>query len=155
MRVTSPRRSGPSSGFTTVGKFSKNRGVLRVEGEVRRPGEFSFEDLAALPGQIADVASLVPGRAGSAVRFQSVLEAASVSEAASRVTLESADGKFSQQAPLAALRTALLVYRLGEAPLPPDKGGPVRFLIPNLEECETGGVDRCTNVKALRLVRIE
>ena len=154
MRVTSPRRRGPSSGFTTVGKFSKNRGVLRVEGEVRRPGEFSFEDLAALPGQIADVASLVPGRAGSAVRFESVLEAAGVSAAASRVTLEAAGGQFSQQAPLAAVRTALLVYRLGEAALPPDQGGPVRFLIPNLEEC-AGGVDRCTNVKALRLVRIE
>jgi DMSO/TMAO reductase YedYZ molybdopterin-dependent catalytic subunit len=129
--------------------------VLRVEGDVRHPGEFSFEDLASLPGQIADVGSFVPGRAGGAVPFRSLLEAASVSAAASRVTLESADGAFVQQAPLAALRTALLVYRLGEAALPPALGGPVRFLIPDLEECGAGDVDRCTNVKALRLVRVE
>src|SRR5262249_61788765 len=66
-----------------------------------------------------------------------------------------AGGKFSQQAPLAALQSAVLVYRLGELPLPAEKGGPVRFLIPNLEECNVGGVDRCANVKALARLRIE
>jgi len=129
--------------------------MLRVEGEVRRPGEFSFEDLAGMAGQIADVASLVPGRTGGAVLFRSLLEAAGVSAAASRVTLQSVDGSFVQQAPLAALHTALLVYRLGEAALPPHLGGPVRFLVPDPEECGASGVDRCTNVKALGVVRIE
>jgi DMSO/TMAO reductase YedYZ molybdopterin-dependent catalytic subunit len=129
--------------------------MLRVSGAVRQDIEFSFDDLARLPGQVPDVASLAPGRTGGAVRFASVLEAAGVSEATERVTLESADGAFSQQAPLAALRTAVLIYRLGQSPLPVEQGGPVRFLIPNLEECGVAGVDRCTNVKALRIVRIE
>jgi hypothetical protein len=31
----------------------------------------------------------------------------------------------------------------------------VRFLIPNIEDCNVPGVDRCTNVKALARVRIE
>ncbi|MGH7898844.1 MAG: molybdopterin-dependent oxidoreductase [Candidatus Binatia bacterium] len=123
--------------------------MLRVEGLIRSPGEFGFEDLSRLSGQIDDVATLVPGRRGGAVGFQSLLDAVAPAEQASRVRLESADGTFSQDAPLEALRTAVLVYRLGDQPLPADQGGPVRFLIPNLEECATGGVDRCTNVKGL------
>jgi len=128
--------------------------MLRVDGDIRTPREFGFDDLAALPDQIADVGMLAAGREGGAVRFRSLLDAVGVSAAASRATLESIDGTFSQDAPLAALQSAVLVYRLGERPLPADRGGPVRFLIPNLEECDVGGVDRCTNVKALGRVRI-
>ena len=129
--------------------------MLHVDGQVRTPREFAFADLASLPGQVVDIAALVPGREGGAVTLRSVLDAVGASAAATRVTLESADGKFAQQAPLTALRSAVLVYRLGDRPLPADKGGPIRFLIPNLEECNVGGVDRCTNVKALARVRIE
>jgi len=74
--------------------------------------------------------------------------------AARQVTLESSDGAFSQEAPLAALESALLLYRLGDGPLPASQGGPVRFLIPNLEECGAAGVDRCTNVKALGRITV-
>jgi DMSO/TMAO reductase YedYZ molybdopterin-dependent catalytic subunit len=123
--------------------------MLRVEGLVGSPREFGFEELSCLSGQIADVGALVAGREGGAVRFQSILDTVGPAAQANRVTLESADGKFTQDAPLEALRTAVLVYRLGDRPLPADHGGPVRFLIPNLEECATGGVDRCTNVKGL------
>jgi hypothetical protein len=129
--------------------------MVRVDGQVRTPREFAFADLASLPGQIPDVAALVPGREGGAVALRSVLDAVGASAAATLVTLESADGKFAQQAPLAALQSAVLVYRLGDRPLPPERGGPVRFLIPDLDECNVGGVDRCTNVKALARVRIE
>ena len=129
--------------------------MLRIEGEVASARELAFEDLAALPGQIDDVGALAKGREGGAVPFRSVLDAVGVAEGASRATLESADGKFSQEAPLAALGGAVLIYRLGAAPLPNEKGGPVRFLIPNLQECDVPGVDRCTNVKALARVRID
>jgi DMSO/TMAO reductase YedYZ molybdopterin-dependent catalytic subunit len=129
--------------------------MLRVDGSVRRPGNLGFEELAALPGQIEDVAALVPGRHGGAVALRALLEAVGVAEHASRVTLESTDGKFSQQAPLASLEFAVLVYRLADGPLPESLGGPVRFLIPGVEDCGVPGVDRCTNVKALGHVRIE
>ena len=128
--------------------------MLRVGGEVGSPREFAFADLAALPEQIEDVAALVPGRQGGAVRLRALLAAVGASGSASRVTLESTDGKFSQQAPLAALASALLVYRLGDEPLPAAQGGPIRFLVPNLEECGTAEVDRCTNVKALGRITI-
>ena len=129
--------------------------MVRIDGQVRTPREFAFADLASLPGQIADVAALAPGREGGAVTLRSVLDAVGTSATATRVTLESSDGKFSQQAPLVALQSAVLVYRLGGLPLPVEKGGPVRLLIPNLEECNVGGIDRCTNVKALARVWIE
>lgn len=128
--------------------------MLRVEGDVDSPGGFELADLARLPGQIADVAALVPGRQGGAVRFESLLEAVGVRPGVTHATLASTDGKFSQTAPLEGLRQAVLVYRLGSEPLPPSQGGPVRFLIPNLEECGIGGIDRCTNVKSLALVRL-
>jgi DMSO/TMAO reductase YedYZ molybdopterin-dependent catalytic subunit len=127
---------------------------LRIEGRVRQPRELSFDDLAALPGQIDDVGTLAPGRKGGAVRLGAVLDAAVPEADATAVTLESTDGAFSQEAPLAALREAVVIYRLGEEPLPPEEGGPVRFLIPNLEECLSEGVDRCTNVKRLGRIRV-
>ncbi len=122
---------------------------LRIEGAVARTLELGFAELAALPGQIADVTALAPGREGGAVALRSVLDAAGLSAGAEALRLDSTDGKFSQEAPLDALGSAILVYRLGDAPLPPDRGGPIRFLIPNLESCNLPGVDRCTNVKAL------
>jgi DMSO/TMAO reductase YedYZ molybdopterin-dependent catalytic subunit len=128
--------------------------MLRIDGAVATARELSFDDLASLPGQIADVGTLAAGREGGAVALGSVLDAVGVGETASRATLESADGKFVQEAPLAALATAILIYRLGDRPLPSDKGGPIRFLIPNLEECDVPGVDRCTNVKALARIHI-
>src|SRR2546423_2558756 len=110
--------------------FDPAQDRLRIEGEITRPGEFGFDDLAALPDQIVDVGTLAPGREGGAVPFRSLLATVGVSAAASRVTLESIDGSFSQEAPLAALQSAVLVYRLGARPLPSDHGGPVRLLIP-------------------------
>jgi len=126
---------------------------LRVEGAVRASRAFGFADLAALPDQIPDVGTVVADRQGGAVPFRALLETVGVSPDATRVVLESLDGRFSQEAPLGSLQTAVLVYRLADRPLPTELGGPVRFLIPDVEECGAG-VDRCTNVKALGLVRI-
>ena len=129
-------------------------GVLSIEGRVRAPRELSYDDLAALPGQIEDVGALVPGRRGGAVALMTVLEAVGADPGASSVVLESTDGSFQQEAPLSALREAVIVYRLGTEPLPAGEGGPLRFLIPNLEECLSEGVDRCTNVKRLGRIRV-
>ena len=122
---------------------------LRVEGEVEAPREFGFADLAALPGQVPDVGTLVPGREGAAVRLQALLDAVGVRARAGHLTLLSSDGKFSASVPLAAVRDAVVAYRLGDQPLPPEKGGPLRFFIPKVEQCAQGGVDACANVKFL------
>ena len=128
--------------------------MVRIEGSVATPRSFGFEELAALPGQIPDVSALASGREGGAVRFRALLDAVGIEAATTEATLVSADGRFEQTAPLSALGEAVVIYRLGDAPLPQSAGGPERFLIPNVEECLARGVDRCTNVKALAIVRI-
>jgi hypothetical protein len=127
---------------------------LRVEGEVQHVQNLSFADLAALPEQIADVGQLVPGREGGGVRLQAILAKAAPATTASYITLQSSDGKFSASVPLDAVRTAVVAYRLGDEPLPAKKGGPFRFLIPNVEECAIGGVDACANVKFLSVMQL-
>ena len=121
---------------------------LEVDGAVRAPRTLAFDDLAALPGQIADVATLVRGRVGGAVRLATILESVGAAPEATHVTLVSTDG-FAQSAPLAALGQAVVLYRLGDGPLPAEEGGPLRFLVPNAAECAAMGIDRCTNVKYL------
>ena len=128
--------------------------TVSVSGLVEHPLELGHADLAALPGQVADVSALAPGREGSAVRFTSVLEAASAQADAKFLTLE-AEGGFAASIPLAAvLDQALLLYALDGHPLPEEKGGPVRFLIPNPAACGTAEVDTCTNVKWLNSIHL-
>jgi DMSO/TMAO reductase YedYZ molybdopterin-dependent catalytic subunit len=122
---------------------------LRIEGAVAESREFRFEDLAALPHQVPDVGLVVPGREGGGVRLQSILDTVIPAATAHYVTLKSSDGKFSASVPLTAVGEAIVAYRLGDEPLPSEKGGPFRFLIPNIEECAIGGVDACANVKFL------
>jgi hypothetical protein len=128
--------------------------LLQVEGEVHRAHSLSFADLAALPDQIPDVSQLVPGREGGGVRLASILAAVSPTIRAVYITLISSDGKFSASVPLAAVREAIIVYRLGNEPLPAKKGGPFRFLIPDVDQCAIGGVDACANVKFLGVMRL-
>lgn len=127
---------------------------LRVNGAVQAPREFGFDDLTKLPGQVADVASLVPGREGAGVRLQSLLDAVDVRPEATHVTLTSTDGGFSATVALAAVRDAVVAYRLGSESLPREKGGPLRFFIPNVEPCAVGGVDACANVKFLGCIQL-
>lgn len=128
--------------------------TVNVSGLVGRSLELSYADLAALPGQVADVSTLAPGREGSAVRFASVLEAASAQADAEFLTLE-ADGGFAASIPLAAVADeALLLYALDGEPLPQEKGGPVRFLIPNPAACGTDEIDTCANVKYLNAISL-
>lgn len=127
---------------------------LRIEGEVRSPRDFGFDDLRALPGQVEDVGQIVPGREGSGIRLRSILDLVGPHGAAKYITLESTDGKFSASVPLEAVRDAIVAYRLEDEPLPSKKGGPFRFLIPNVEECAVGEVDACANVKFLGRVHL-
>ena len=124
--------------------------MLEVTGLVQHPRRFAFRDLAALPGQVPHVAAIFPKRSGVGVRLDALLAAAGLRSGASHLTLESTDGKFSASVPLEAVAPrGIVVYREGDAPLPEDKGGPVRFLIQDVESCGLAEVDRCANVKFL------
>ena len=127
---------------------------IKVTGLVDQPLELGYEGLAALPGQVEDVSTLAPGREGSAVRLSSVLDAAGARADAGFITLE-AEGDFAASIPLAAVADqALILYALGGGPLPEEKGGPVRFLIPNPAACGTADVDACANVKWLKSIEL-
>lgn len=127
---------------------------LEIVGAVRQARTFDFDGLAALPGQVADVGSLVAGRTGGAVRLSEVLDAAGMQTAASHLTVESADGRFAASVPLDAVRDAVLVYRLGDSVLPAANGGPVRLLIPDAARCGRADVDMCANVKHVSVLRV-
>ena len=122
---------------------------LHVEGEVQSPQAFGFSELRALSDQIEDVSRLIPGREGSAVRLQTVLEQVGPQETVRYITLESTDGKFSASVPLEAVQEGIIAYRFNDAALPEKKGGPYRFFIPNVAECHVSEVDACANVKFL------
>jgi DMSO/TMAO reductase YedYZ molybdopterin-dependent catalytic subunit len=129
-----------------------NRPSLTIEGKVNRERSFNAEQLAALPGQVPDVSKLAPDREGAAVKLTSVLDLAGIATDARFITIH-AEGNYSASVPLDAVKDhAILIYKLGDAPLPHDKGGPVRFFIPDVAACQTDEVDKCANVKYVQRI---
>lgn len=128
--------------------------TLRIEGLVATPCTFSFAELAALDEQIADVAVLVPGRLGGAVPVRALLARAGVRPGATHVTVAARVGFFKADVPLAAAETAVIAYRVGDAPLPQQLGGPLRFFLPEATACGLEGRDACANVKDVGILRI-
>ena len=125
---------------------------LSVRGSVSKTSSYDFDGLAALSGQVPDVSQLAEGREGGAVTLASLLANAGPTEDARFITIE-AEGNYSASVPLDAVRDqAILIYRLGEDPLPGDKGGPVRFFIPDVAACQTDEVDQCANVKYVQSI---
>lgn len=121
--------------------------LILVDGLVRFPRRLTFEDMAGALGQVEDVETLVPGRRGSGLRVGCLLAAVEPTSSAEQVTFHAAEEGFNATVSLAqASGEAILVYRLGDGPLPERMGGPVRLIIP-------GGEDGCHNVK--RVVRME
>ena len=135
--------------------YGRAKTAVRVDGEVERALTFGFVDLAALPDQVAQVGTLIPGRDGSAVRLRTLLEVAGVREHATHITFSASADNFSASVPLAAvLDRAVLVYRQGLEPLSTRQGGPVRLFITDVESCDVDSVNACTNVKDLDHIRI-
>ncbi|MEN9786144.1 MAG: hypothetical protein RLZZ299_1408, partial [Pseudomonadota bacterium] len=98
--------------------------------------------LASLPGQVADVAALVPGRPGRGVRLASLCALATPAPDAS-VILVAGDGMTSAPVPVAELGDTVLVHATADGgPLPEAQGGPLRVLVPE-------GRGRCANVKGV------
>lgn len=92
--------------------------------------------------QVDDVARLVPGRAGRAVKLAALLERARPKPGATHLDVASSDPGFAVSVPLAEVAGALVVYELDGNALPAAKGGPFRLLVPGHE-------DECVHVKSI------
>ncbi len=103
---------------------------------------FSREALAGLPGQIEDVAPLVPGREGSGLRLRGLL---ALGGEGGRVIIAAGDGMTSEAVPLQEAGEAILLHSLSGGPLPEKQGGPFRLLAAG---------SPCGNVKGVVRIRI-
>jgi DMSO/TMAO reductase YedYZ molybdopterin-dependent catalytic subunit len=124
--------------------------LLTIDGDVESPVRLSFADLAALPEavQIQDVSQVDPKRKGGAVRLVALLDRARPKATARYLTLHASADDFHASIPLESVRErAIVIYRLGDGPLPSSAGGPVRFFIPDFAACHTAEIDECANVK--------
>ena len=86
--------------------------TLRIEQEGKPAEELDFGQLSSLDGQIEDVSKLIPGRVGSAVRLQSILDRVQPRGDLDYLTVESTDGGFAASVPLEALIRAIHLYSI-------------------------------------------
>ena len=120
---------------------------LIIEGLVSNTRSLDVEALAGLAGQVPDVSALAAGREGVAVGLASVLSHVGLDDDAKFITIH-AEGDYSASVPLDAVKDhAILIYELDGEPLPHERGGPIRFFIPDVAACQTDEVDQCANVK--------
>jgi DMSO/TMAO reductase YedYZ molybdopterin-dependent catalytic subunit len=131
--------------------------LLRVEGAVERPLSVTFEDLERMPeaDRVVDVSKFQPGRRGDGVTLDSLLARAIPSNGASHVTLHADRDDFHVSIPVDVIRgQGVVVYRVGDGPLAPEQGGPIRLLIRDPSACHTGELDDCANVKYLSRIEL-
>lgn len=124
--------------------------MLRIDGKVAQRLELTFDDLAAFPAsdQVRDVSRFHPKRQGDGILLEALLAKARPLPEATYLTVHASADDFHSSVPLAAVRPeGIVVYRLGEGPLPAANGGPIRFLIRNPAACHTDELDDCANVK--------
>jgi DMSO/TMAO reductase YedYZ molybdopterin-dependent catalytic subunit len=121
---------------------------LAIAGEVDRPVEVTFEQLAALP-QIVDISRFDPKRSGDAVALSELARLAATRPGVKYLGLHSSSDDFHASIPLdPILDRAFLIYRQADgSPLDSKAGGPFRFYIPNHKACRTDEIDECANVK--------
>ena len=102
-------------------------------------------DLAKLPGGIDDVGALFPKRAGAAARVAALWSDLDLPTEGEAVVC-AWDGFASEPVPAAALREGFLIHSLEGEPLPQEKGGPFRLMIP---EGVPDAPSSCANVKGV------
>src|SRR4051812_43149117 len=129
--------------------------VLIVDGALANPPPLRLDHLAALPDQIDDVSAHHPGRDGHGVDLAALLRRAQPKPEARFLTLHADRDDFHVSIALDAIRArGMIVYRLGDGPLEPARGGPIRFLVRDPATCHMAELDECANVKYLSRIEL-
>ena len=105
---------------------------------------YDRDRLAALPDSVPDISALVPKRQGTAAVMRAVMADLNVGSGLEAVVV-ALDGYATPAVPFDALSEALVLHTLEGGPLPEDKGGPFRLLIPG----DAGPAGACSNVKGV------
>ncbi len=121
---------------------------LDVTGLVATPRSWSADDLAGVPGAVADLGEVADGFVGEAVPVAPILAGSEPAPDATHCTVASDDGHYQASIPLADLAgKGWLAFRLDGRPLPRDRGGPLRVVVPR-------GRTLCWNVKSVAELRL-
>jgi DMSO/TMAO reductase YedYZ molybdopterin-dependent catalytic subunit len=109
---------------------------------------FTWEELLALPGSVAEAATVAAGAVGLAVPVAAILDSVAIADAATHGTVVSSDGGYTASIPIDTLRSGgWLAIALDGRPLPHDLGGPLRLTVAD-------GTTLCWNVKDAGSIRL-
>jgi len=112
--------------------------LIALDGELSVPRTFSFAELRALDAPIIERSVLLGGRAISGIRIGTILGSLGIKPWTRFAVVCGEDG-YAANVPLELVDDCVLVYAVGDAPLPVELGGAFRFL--------ARGAARCSNVK--------
>jgi DMSO/TMAO reductase YedYZ molybdopterin-dependent catalytic subunit len=130
---------------------------LSIDGSVSHALRLSRDDLAATPAneQVPDVSAVHPGRRGRAVNLAALLRQAEPAADAAFITFHAARDDFHVSVPLGeVINRGLVVFEVDGHPLPPEQGGPFRFLIRDPATCHSAELDECANVKYVSRIEL-
>jgi DMSO/TMAO reductase YedYZ molybdopterin-dependent catalytic subunit len=119
--------------------------TLTIDGEISIPRGFTFEELRRARGQIVDGGGLFGRRDVKALPLSALVGPLGIKPCARLAVVRGSDS-FVANIPVAIIHQCILVYAVGELPLPAELGGPVRLFAP--------GQGRCANVKAVTSISL-
>jgi len=140
-RLPPGQREAKGTPLRQIGAIPKtdlNTWRLQVYGEIEKPTTFSFEELKAKPTvvSVSDFHCVegwsILNNKWEGIPFKTITEIVKPKENAKYVTFECNDG-YTTSLCLSDLldNNVLLAYKLNDKPLPPERGGPLRLIIPN------------------------